>query len=139
MSSAGTPSIDGELIGSFNKKDTFVKPNDGISPIIILLNVRSFPFALVIIVINETFPIGKLDGSKSSNRIIAKRLITVILADRINDNLIIVSFRPRELLMPGGGISNTKLSDLSDLIDLGVLHVSPIGRSTSLNSAHNDT
>ena len=70
MSSARAPSIGGELVGSFDKEDTFVKPNDGISPVIILLNVRAFPFAFVVTVTNETFPIGELDGSKSSNRII---------------------------------------------------------------------
>ena len=41
--------------------------------------------------------------------------------------------------MPGGRISNTKFSDLSDLIDLGALHNSPIGRSVSLYCTHSDT
>ena len=136
MGLARTPPIGSELIGSFNEEHTFVKPNDRILPIIILLNGRTFPLTFIISIANEPFPTSKLNSGKPSNRIVAKGLVTIILVSRIIDNLIIVSFRLRELLVPGGRISNTILSDLNDLFDHGALHNSPIGGSISLQRTH---
>ena len=98
----------------------------------IYLNRRTFPLTLVVSIADEPFTTGKLDSSKTGNRIVAKGFVTITPVNRVINNFVIVSFGPRELLVPWGRIKNIILDGFSDLIDLDALHNSPVGRSITL-------
>ena len=91
MGSASKPSVRCELVGSFEKKNILTEPDDGILPVIILLNWRTFPFIRIISIVDEPFAPSKLNGRKTSNRAIAKGFVVIYPSNGIDDDIIIVT------------------------------------------------